>query len=434
MTTTTDIIKLPNSDSIENYKSNATNSLDRKLPLKKQYGSEKIYDTPTRTTDLHKPLFISTSQGSSPNSPHSPGHYAVSPVSSGSGSSGGSAGSPTGKKAPPPPPKRTNSIKSDHPPHMLRKGQPISGSEMQQRQGNNQFSPNHHPGRDVTPPRPPLPQNYTPQQQQQQQQAMSSQQQQHPHQQQQHLQQPQNGSFQDCVKSLSERFEAGGGPGAAGAGGRRGSSESSTSISSLASVPEPPHYTPSQNEDFPPPPPPLSGSPPGGAQAAAQHGYNSGALLRDTDNPLTDVIEQLQGKPATRGPQQQRGADWNNDSDGSDSDSGFESVNRKSGSSIGSTACSTGSTDTLPFANENVGTIKSRSQNSKPSIVTVSNEEGEEGERTVDVDSSFFEDSGTIKRKPKSEPQQQLPPAQRGNSTPQRQQGRLSFYVELLLN
>ena len=293
-----------------------------------------------------------------------------------------------------------------------------------QQQGNNQFSPNHHPGRDVTPPRPSLPQNYTPQHRQQ---PMSPQQQHNQQQQQQH---PQNGSFQDCVKSLSESFESGGGPDAKGAGGRRGSSESNASISSLASVPEPPHYTPSQNEDFPPPPPPLSGSPPGGAQATKQHGYNtSNAPMRDTDNPLSDVIEQLQGKPGTRGPQQQQqhqrsAAEWNNDSDGSDSDSGFESVNRKSGSSIGSTACPTGSTDTLPFANENVGTIKSRSQNSKPSIVTVSNGDGEEGERTVDVDSSFFEDSGTIKRRPKSD-QQQLP-AQQTSNVVRGQQGELS--------
>ena len=442
--TTTDIIKIHNSDSIENYKSNATNSLDRKLSFNKQYGSEKIYDAPTvpGTTDLQKPLYISTSQANTtgPGSPHSPGHYAVSPVSSGSG---GSGGSPTGKKAPPPPPKRTNSIKSDHPPHSLRKG-PTTPSGNGTPQGTHQyhaspthaqFSPNHQQqlhGREGTPPRPPLPQNYVSSNIQQQQPQVMSQPQHHFHQQQQHTQ---NSSFQNCVKSLSERFESSGGDGGAGAGagGRRGFSESSTSISSLASVPDAPHYTPSQNEDFPPPPPPLSGSPPGLAKAAPQGHYNtsssSKAPMGDNDNPLSDVIEQLQGRPTARGGQQQQqthSSEWN-DSDGSDSDSGFESVNRKSGSSIGSTACPTGSTDTLPFANENVGTIKSRSQNSKPSIVTVSNGEGEDGDRQVDLDSSFFEDSGTIKRKPKSEQQQQQQqqqqqPVHQRNSTVQGQQ------------
>ena len=41
MTTTADIIKIQNSDSIENYKYNATNSLDRKLPLKNNLVAKK---------------------------------------------------------------------------------------------------------------------------------------------------------------------------------------------------------------------------------------------------------------------------------------------------------------------------------------------------------------------------------------------------------
>ena len=447
--TPADILKL-HSHSSDDIKHNATNSLDRKLSHTKQYGSERIYDTPksgnTTVSDLQKPLYISTSQGNSsvPGSPHSPGTYAGSP---------GRGGSPTGKKAPPPPPKRTNSIKSDHHPHLLRKSHSgntslaksaVSDSGMRSQ---SQYSPSHRPAKDSTPPRPPLPHNY-----------VSSNAHVHAHAQQQQPMaaqyQNQNGGggsgggggqYQDCVKSLSERFESaaaagqgGGGevgPGS-GPGGRRGSSESSTSISSLASVPEPPHYTPSQNDDFPPPPPPLSTSPPegpsGGAKHKTQHPHPAGSQssASDTDNPLSDVIDQLQGKTTGRGPatnnhpppqqnQPQLRQHTNNDSDGSDSDSGFES-NRKSGSSIGSSACATGSTDTLPFANENVGTIKSRSQNSKPSIVTVSGEEGEE--RTVEVDASFFEDSGTIKRKPAKPEASAAAAAQSQQQQPQQQQ------------
>ncbi len=434
-TPTSDIIKLQDGDDIDAYKSTNTNSLDRRLDRKSssKYDSgkkgDKIYDTPATTlqggTDVRKPLYISTSHSSHSGSGFAPGGSGSLPGSPQSPATGqyvtgspGSGGSPTGKKAPPPPPKRTNSIKSDHHPPMLRKSHHQSGKsngngEDTRNSSITQQQPPPPPTKDSTPPRPPLPQNYVSSN-------VPRAPQQPPHSQ----QQPPNGGgdgtgFQDCVKSLSERFERSGGnsgQGEAGVGNsgvRRGSSGSSTSLSSLASVPDPPHYTPSQNEDFPPPPPPLSNAPSDRTTAtSAQH--------RDShSNPLSDVIDQLQGRSGAGGaasqhnhPAVRQGAqtpDWGlNDSDESDSDSGFES--RKSGSSIGSAACPTGSTDTLPFANENVGTIKSRSQNSKPSIVTVTggDGEGDEGERTVDLDTSFFQDSGTIKRKPKSD--QPAPP------------------------
>ena len=63
--------------------------------------------------------------------------------------------------------------------------------------------------------------------------------------------------------------------------------------------------------------------------------------------------------------------------------------------------------NTLPFANENVGTIKQRNQTPKPSIVSVSSGSDGEGERFVELNNSVFSDeggeeggeTGTIKRR-----------------------------------
>ena len=113
-------------------------------------------------------------------------------------------------------------------------------------------------------------------------------------------------------------------------------------------------------------------------------------LLGGAENILSEVIERLErsssgsGSSTIRRNTGPRLGDWqdcrlsNDSSSGSeDSDSGLESRRSESNTSLDcSTSCSaTGSADmnTLPFANENVGTIKQRgSSSSKPSVITTS--------------------------------------------------------------
>ncbi len=369
-----------------NFYPNATNSLDRKMSFNKSV-VEPIYDLPA---DFHKPLYVSTEKHSTPpQSPnkskqYSPGHYAPGSNASPQHSPGHYASSPVGKvmkKAPPPPPKRTNSIKSDSHPHLK------NNIGQKQSQRKTEFT------KDVTPPRPPLPQGYIaspPVRHQTFNNDETSQ----------SLKPNKEHEFQKTDESSSIKDK------------RHEYSKSSSSISSLANVPEPMNYTPSQSEDFPPPPPPISTSP-SHTKSLAQNTSNQETRISeslDTDNPLSDVIEQLERKTGNSDARQIVNQEWQDsgtDESGSDSDSGYEP---KHGLSIAQCAAYTGSTDTLPFANENVGTIKSRNQSSKPSIITVSNDEGEDGERVVDVDTSFFEDSGTIKRKPKPTSDQCPPP------------------------
>ena len=367
-----DIIKMDGG----NFYPNATNSLDRKASFNRS-SVEPIYDLPA---DFHKPLYVSTERNSTPpQSPnkskqYSPVHYAPASSASPQHSPGHYASSPVGKatrKAPPPPPKRTNSIKSDSNPHLKN----ITQKQIQRK---TEFT------KDVTPPRPPLPQGYVASPPLRHQTFINNDTSQsvNPNKEHEFQNTNKNGSIQDR---------------------RDESSKSSSSISSLANVPEPMNYTPSQSEEFPPPPPPISTSP-NYTQSLAQNMSNQETRLGetlDTDNPLSDVIEQLERKTGHSDSRQIVNHEWQDsgtDESGSDSDSGYEP---KQGLNIAQCAAYTGSTDTLPFANENVGTIKSRNQSSKPSILTVSNDEGEDGERVVDVDTSFFEDSGTIKRKPK---------------------------------
>ena len=365
---TSEVIKVesPNVDDLivgQSY----SGTLGRKSSFTK---SEPIYDTPSSTEVSSTPPALhqspvgsrSGSAGSTPAG--TPQHYAVSPMAR-PGSGGG--GTPTGpggvsRKAPPPPPKRTNSIKNDGGPPFVADRTGGSAKEDPYAKGGPPSSP-------------------------------AAQQQQTP-------------AFATCVKSLTDRFQDPPGgkqqyqqqqqhhpqqpaqaprPGQsvkppppvamrptqqaldtrAKDDGRRDSSSSDISL------PEAPNsYTPPQEEDFPPPPPPISAPTP--------------TRPAPGNNPLTEVIERLERQ-------------------GGSPTAGFTGKRNESSSSLDSTT-SVSSTDlnTLPFANENVGTIKQRNPSTKPSIVSVSSGE-DNAERNVELNQSMFEDNtGTIKRKPNS--------------------------------
>ena len=316
---------------------------------------EPIYDNPADIPLMQPLLHHSRSSPGSPSGP-SVQHYAVSPMSKG------------GKKPPPPPPKRTNSIKMDGPgPYFEKNLHGSAGSD------NSPSSP--APGATQEP-------------------------------------------FASCVKSLADRFSGTDISSAAassvphtdssGVTLRKHLTEGSSqkddgrrdSCSSEMSLPEAPHeYTPPEEEDFPPPPPPL----------LAQTPTKAYSTYTDSENPLSEVIERLEGKTPT--------------SSASGSDTTLASKRNESSSSLDSNI-SISSTDlnTLPFANENVGTIKQRNPSSKPSIVTVSSEGDEQSsEKNIELNSSLFEDNtGTIKRKGPSSsasphPMAQVQPVQRGN-------------------
>lgn len=117
---------------------------------------------------------------------------------------------------------------------------------------------------------------------------------------------------------------------------------------------------------------------------------------------LTDVIHQLEKQmgslAAPQLPHPSSTATTNDDSS-EDSDTGSDSQCSTE------TALSSGSVDfgTLPFANENVGTIKQRNAACKPSIMDVNikggGSEGEE-EDDDDDDDDEMEETGTMKRNP----------------------------------
>ncbi len=167
-------------------------------------------------------------------------------------------------------------------------------------------------------------------------------------------------------------------------------------------------YTPPQCDDFPPPPPPISATTP------RQHIItNNYAVAADDNNPLTEAIHRLEHTSSRKSL-----SDWKDDD--SDTDSGFGAKRNESSSSIDSTGTIT-SADMLPFANENVGTIKQRNNsNNKPSIVTVSMEEG--GEKSLDLNSSIFSDNddgtATVKRNPKAVSTPVVPAAAQAQSLP----------------
>ena len=119
-------------------------------------------------------------------------------------------------------------------------------------------------------------------------------------------------------------------------------------------------------------------------------------LFGGAENILSEVIERLERSSSSSGSSTVRRntgprlGDWqdgrlsNDSSSSEDSDSGLESRRSESNTSLN---CSAGSSDmnTLPFANENVGTIKQRgSSSSKPSVITTSDS------GTVELNSNLF--------------------------------------------
>lgn len=125
-------------------------------------------------------------------------------------------------------------------------------------------------------------------------------------------------------------------------------------------------------------------------------------LFGGAENILSEVIERLErgssgsGSSTVRRNTGPRLGDWqdcrssNDSSSGSeDSDSGLESRHSESTTSLdcsgGCNGNSSADMNTLPFANENVGTIKQRgSSSSKPSVVTVTDS------GSVELNSSLF--------------------------------------------
>lgn len=138
---------------------------------------------------------------------------------------------------------------------------------------------------------------------------------------------------------------------------------------SAESLPAPPlEYSPCDEEDFPPPPPPID------------TGHTS---PRPEHRPAAEVKR-----------------------------------NESTTSIDSTTSVSSTESNTLPFANENVGTIKQRNPPAKPSIVAVS---GEEEDKNVDLNASLFAgdyDSDTIKRNPRSAGQLLDSPSHSGKVAP----------------
>jgi len=125
-------------------------------------------------------------------------------------------------------------------------------------------------------------------------------------------------------------------------------------------------------------------------------------LFGGAENILSEVIERLERSSSSSGSSTVRRntgprlGDWqdcrlsNDSSSGSeDSDSGLESRRSESSASLdcstSGTAASSADMNTLPFANENVGTIKQRgSSSSKPSVIATSDS------GAVELNSSLF--------------------------------------------
>jgi len=162
--------------------------------------------------------------------------------------------------------------------------------------------------------------------------------------------------------------------------------------------PVPPKRTHSFKTDLRMPVAHMRGVPTNSIPHAASNGESFKAatagstdLFGGAENILSEVIERLErsttggsGSSTVRRNTGPRLGDWqdgrwsNDSSSGSeDSDSGLDSRRSDSNTSLdcsgGSTALGSADMNTLPFANENVGTIKQRgSSSSKPSVVTTS--------------------------------------------------------------
>lgn len=136
----------------------------------------------------------------------------------------------------------------------------------------------------------------------------------------------------------------------------------------------------------------------------------------EMDGPLNTVIQQLEQnvsaaasiKPAVtmNSPHVDgKSASWQQDDVFDEDQAESEHVHNTSSSPTLESSSSSGAidTNTLPFANENVGTIKQRNPNNKTSIVSVnSSEEGDNGmagSDTVDLNFSVFDDGmSTVRR------------------------------------
>lgn len=313
------------------------------------------------------------------------------------------SGSPTGrsKKAPPPPPKRTHSIRNDAPPTPPIRQDSVSAVPTFSVTTTATVSPNHSknppnanknsvPVVVAVPKQQPAPVELAAVLEQQHQQLQEKPQ----------PQAPQTQAFASCVKSLSERF------------GKK--SEIEGSQESLSS----------DSDDFPPPPPPIAmdiitpkihnyGIPsrsdihhvPPTVRDYAMHGHHPGFQtrlkpLQPSDGPLArgeqhslSVASPVQRRvspgrdvPASTAPQvAPKGAETGSFS------SNLVDKRSESTTSFESTASSS-STDsnTLPFANENVGTIKQRAVATKPSIVQTFEVDGQ---RSVDLNVTVFDNA-----------------------------------------
>ena len=239
-------------------------------------------------------------------------------------------------------------------------------------------------------------------------------------------------AFTSCVAALSQRFQD---PESnAGATSNDNSASEPAPLSkgvpvsdSMQSLPEPPtnDYVPPQCEEFPPPPPPISATSTASQNSNAQVSSVQSKSRNAPEQPLNHVLNQFEQSGNTGTIRRAAPQSVEN----SPAKQGF-SCGRTEPSGHMESGVSSASTDTLPFANENVGTIKQRTAAAKPSIVSVSGGEDamgtdmlthsaadlEQSARQVDLNSGMFEDSGTstIQRRPRPK----LPPDVQGAASP----------------
>ncbi|KAL8610495.1 hypothetical protein ACOMHN_060415 [Nucella lapillus] len=350
---------------------------------------ENIYDQPqVSPNSANAPASPKPQLGPKPASPlHVATHHSPAVASS---------GSPTGrnKKTPPPPPKRTHSIRCESslppvsevtPPSFSVTTTATVGSAISSMTSiNNAKNASHVPGSvGTTAPSPTAgrPENSATEKTQ-----------------------PQTEAFASCVKSLSQRF-----------GSKK--SEMEGSQESLSS----------DSDEFPPPPPPIAmdiitpkirnyGIPskadlhhsPLHAREYGHHGHHA-PPHKDYAVSLHSRLKTLQtseggsprhdphslsaaGAPLRRiSPGRDMPASSISQHAARDPDWAPLGDNRSESTASFETTASTASLDsnTLPFANENVGTIKQRAAAMKPSIVQT--EDVGDGERTVDLNTALFD-------------------------------------------
>lgn len=180
---------------------------------------------------------------------------------------------------------------------------------------------------------------------------------------------PQQQAFATCVQSLSKRF------------GKNRDESGSQELS------------PSDSEDIPPSPPPVAME----IITPKLHNYGIPSKLSDTANGMASRPgkPEIKSKPISL--QSRKVLESENST--SENKRTAESERRRNESpKFESNNSLSGSVDsnTLPFANENVGTIKQRNAQNKPSVVQF---EDTDGDKTVTLNSTMFgENCGTLKR------------------------------------